>query len=820
MRTTRTLGLFSILIAAPVAAIASCGGDGDTGSQSSSSSGGIAGAGGGGTGGSGSGGSLFGDAGACSSAADCNGGVCVNGICCDSAANACGGACCSGGTVCLFDKCVMPGKNCFTANDCGPGQYCETALGEQQGGAGGAGGAGSMCTQPLPQGGKCLDLPPKCDANGQPAGCVEACEYKPPGDVPLNAIAEWSWGANAVDSPEHVDVWATPAVGRVFDGNCDGKVDELDSPNIIFVSGRAIHATTGKGTCCQCTTGAVSACKSGVLRMLDGRTGKEIWSLKNADDANSIGFMGLSVAIGDIDLDNRMDIAAVTGEGYLVLLDANGKLLRKSDLTVPGFNTNAFGWGGGLSIADMDLDGYPEIAYGATVFATTGGALTLKWTGAAGIGGQNVQTALSTFVDLDGAPDGHLELLAGRTAYKSDGTILWDRADLTDGFPAVGDFDKDGKPEMALVRQGNLHILNGLDGTDKWTALKIPGTGTGGPPTVADFDGDGFPEVGVALATFYSVLKPDLVNNTLNVLWSTANHDLSSSVTGSSVFDFEGDGRAEVIYNDECFVWVYDGQTGNVRFAAPTTSFTATEASLVADVDGDGRSEIVMISNSADPSSAGWGCMDANGNPSVVNGVAWTPGTQLGQSYRGITVYGDKANSWVGTRTLWSEHTYHVSNICDNRDSACDMPNIYGSIPKGEKNNWTVPWLNNFRQNVQDKGIFDAPDITLSLTVDCSAPVNAQVSVRNIGLASLPAGADIGVYKQDGAMEVLVGQTVTTQTLFPGQTQVIALALDPVLAGQVDTFIARVLLDPMNPKFHECREDNNFSMPVKPSCVN
>src|SRR5206468_8699764 len=117
-----------------------------------------------------------------------------------------------------------------------------------------------------------------------------------------------------------------------------------------------------------------------------------------------------------------------------------------------------------------------------------------------------------------------------------------------------------------------------------------------------------------------------------------------------------------------------------VRFAAPHTSFTATEASLVADVDGDGRAEIIMVTNGASPHV--WTCLDANDQPAIVNGVTWTPSALPNKSYRGIVVFGDSANSWVGTRTLWSEHTYHVSNICDDRDSACDAPNVYGSIPK------------------------------------------------------------------------------------------------------------------------------------------
>lgn len=822
MRHHRAATAAILLLVGPAALVASCGGSDSSSTGAATGTG--SGAGGahpdGGPGSGGTGGSLFmGDAAMCSTSAECDGGVCVDGVCCDSAAHVCGGACCGAGTVCLFDKCVQPGNDCHTVNDCQPGQYCETALGEAADGGPGPGDAG--CTQPLPLGGKCLDLPPICDtdagAPGADAGCVSQCEYHPKAGQ-LSATAKWSWGPTAQIKPNFTDVWSTPTVGRVFDANCDGKVDLLDSPNVIFVSGKAIDSVTGKGTCCQCTGNAVSACLTGVLRMLDGRTGQEIWSL-DKPDATSTGFAGLSVALGDVDSDGRMDIVAVTGEGYLVLIDANGKVVRTSDKPIPGHGNAAFGWGGGLSIADMDGDGFPEIAYGPTVFTTKNNALTLLFTGTAGIGGGGIQEALSTFVDLDGAADKHLELLAGNTAYDASGKILWNRSDLADGFPGVGDFDKDGKPEVVLVGNGKLWILDGATGQTRLGPLDLPGTGSGGPPTVADFDGDGKPEIGVAMATFYSMLKPDFAGKKIDVVWQTPNHDLSSSVTGSSVFDFEGDGKAEVIYGDECFLWVFDGQTGNVRFAAPHTSFTATEASLVADIDGDGRAEMLMVSNGSDPSSAGWKCLDANNQPAVVNGVTWTPSAAPGKAYRGIVAFGDQANSWVGTRTLWSEHTYHVSNICDDRDTACDAPNVYGSIPKVEKSNWTLPWLDNFRQNVQDKGLFDAPDATVSLTVDCADPVVLHASVRNIGLASLPAGAEIALYKKSQPMDLVVGQVATTHTLFPGQTEELTVSIDPTKASKGDAFVARVLVDAVGPKFHECREDNNDSPIAKASCV-
>jgi hypothetical protein len=828
MRHSRAALAAIIVLVAPAALVAACSGTGGVTPTTSSTSTGSGGAGGnrgdGGPGAGGSGGNLFmGDAATCSTAADCDGGVCVDGVCCDSAAHVCGGACCGGGTVCLFDKCVLPGKDCHTANDCSPGQYCETALGE--GTDGGPAPADAACSQP-PLGGKCLDLPPICDADagapGPDAGCVAACEYHPKGGN-LNAAPKWTWDPTTAQTlPNFTDVWSTPTVGRVHDGNCDGKVDLLDSPNVIFVSGKAIDAATGKGTCCQCTGNAVSACLTGVLRMLDGRTGQEVWSLDKAS-ANSSGFAGLSVAIGDVDKDGKMDILAVTGEGFIVLLDADGKVLRTSDKPIPGHGNATFGWGGGLAIADMDGDGFPEIAYGPTVFSTKNGAITLLFTGAAGIGGGGIHEALSTFVDLDGAPDNHLELLAGNTAYNLDGSMLWNRSDISDGFPGIGDFDGDGKPEAALVGNGQLWILDGATGVTKLGPVKVPGTGSGGPPTVADFDGDGKPEIGVAMATFYSMLKPDFAGKKIDVVWQTPNHDLSSSVTGSSVFDFEGDGKAEVIYGDECFLWVFDGATGDVRFATPHTSFTATEASLVADIDGDGRAEMLMVSNGSDPSPGGsWPCNVAPWNqvdPDPHSGhPAWVapPGAP---AYRGIVAFGDKANSWVGTRTLWNQHTYHVSNVCDDRDTACSAPNVYGSIPTVEKSNWTLPWLNNFRQNVQDKGLFDAPDATVSINVDCADPVVVHASVRNVGLSSLPTGAEVDVYKKSAGADVLVGSATTTHALFPGQTEELAVTVDGTKATKADSFFAVILVDTVNPKFHECREDNNQSQVVKASCV-
>lgn len=804
MRRCAILGFLALGFLLP----SSCGGD----------DGGVAGGDGGsgnsGTGGGAADGGISLDAGAneCNPSKPCEAGVCVAGTCCASAAQACETKCCAGGEVCVFDQCVVPGKPCQSANDCAVGEYCETALGEPtpDAGTGGTNDGGKVCTAPIPANGKCVPLPPVCpdgDAGAPDGGtCIPKCEYHPPPGQ-LNAKKKWQWGLEQPPTqfPTFADVWATPTVARVVDANCDGKVDETDPPNVIFVSGDA------KASCCSCNGAAISTCLTGKLRVLDGDSGKEIWSL-DAAKAGNFGFAGLSVALGDVNGDQKPDIVAMTGDGYISVIDADGKVLGVSDLPVDTKDTAAFGWGGGISLGDMDGDGSPEIAYGRNLYSTKNGAITRLWVGAGGNGGTAARE-LSYFVDLDG--NGSLELLAGNSAYKLDGSMLWNTAGVGNGFNATADFDADGKPEVVVVSAGQLWILEGATGAVELGPKTLPSTGEGGPPTVADFDGDGKREIGVAQQANYAMVKPNYTTSALDIVWTAPNHDLSSSVTGSSVFDFEGDGKAEVIYNDECFLWVYDGQTGAVLFATPTTSFTATEASLVADVDGDGHSEIVMVSNGADPSPAGWKCDQAPWNQPdpAQNRPAWAPPAGA-PAYRGITVFGDTANSWVGTRTAWNQHAYSVSNFCDSRDSACDPPNIYGTIPTAQKANWGVPWLNNFRQNVQDKGLFDAPDVTVKISVSCTNPVVVHVTVRNIGLAGLPAGVNIGIYDSNGAQ---LGVVTTQKPLLPGQTELLDFTV-PTSATPASAYYAEVVIDPLNKTFNECRDDNNKSASAKAEC--
>lgn len=648
--------------------------------------------------------------------------------------------------------------------------------------------------------GRCLALPPSCDGAAPGEPCIRTdCEFRAlPGA--LDAVPQWRWGPDeVVEFADRIDVWSTPVVGRIFDTNCDGRIDVLDPSVIVFVSN-----DTRSGAC-----HSRDVCRNGVLRALNGATGAELWSLASVE--GSAGFSGVSLALGDLDDDGVMDIVAATAEQTLVAISGDGRLLGRGTDVLPAPSQSGFGWGGGLALADMQGDGDPDVAWQGGVYTWRDGAFTRVFDVPGVIAGWSqgtVSTSTSFFAELDGDPD--LELLAGRTAIDTDGTILWQRTDIQEGFAAIADFDADGLPEVVLVSAGEVFVLDAATGTTKWGPLTLDGSGRGGPPTIADFDGDGVPEIGVAQQNRYSMVEVE--GDALRTVWATLNHDNSSSVTGSTVFDFEGDGIAEVIYNDECFMWVYDGPTGDVRFQAPTDSFTGTEASLVADVDGDGHAEMVMISTGADPIN--WSCAEhttgTDGYP------IWEP-PAYGPSWRGISVFRDRANSWVGTRSMWTQHAYHVTNTCDDRDSACDPVRGYGAIPERERTNWTLPWLNNFRQNVQDAGLFDAPDAVVELRATCSSPVTLIATLRNQGPSPLPAGVQVGFFVRDGG-ETRLGSAMSSTPIFPGRA-VEVMFTAPADTPRTATFVAKVEVDPAAPLFRQCDDANDESDEVMPRCI-
>ncbi len=314
----------------------------------------------------------------------------------------------------------------------------------------------------------------------------------------------------------------------------------------------------------------------------------------------------------------------------------------------------------------------------------------------------------------------------------------------------------DGTAEVILVSNGRLLVLNGQTGKLALNLDSAAGT-AGGPPNVDDFDGDGFPEIGTAFALAYVVFdlqataaecpawtgvtdsnankprtppsatcqKDSDCGNTakfscnestsqcvcLHNSWRRLTEDDSSRVTGSSVFDFNGDGAAEVIYNDECNFRVYDGLNGGEFFKQPSESRTRIEYPVVADVDNDGNAEIVFSTST----ESGF-CSENKDS----------------QYNAGIEVWGDAKDTWVSARRIWNQHAYHVTNVTED-----------GHVPSFEPESWK-PYngrlYNTYRSNPRSSGV--APDLVVQ-AVQVSSPdatcgklskkLDITVQIANIG---------------------------------------------------------------------------------------
>lgn len=708
----------------------------------------------------------------------------------------CGSVFCEAPRVCRFDMCIDAPAPCTDDAECQNDSYCEA--------------------------GECLPygVGPRPSIDAQCKRLVVLGLFQP------TVQCEWTAPPAADPFPGHRNVLSTPLVA---DFNFDNDPATV-KPSIVFVT-----YNCDDGSC-----GAEPGCY-GVVRVVDGETCAQQHSFGGAGEI--IG--SVTPAIGDIDGDGRPDIVTERQAGGVVAYrydSVTGQFVSMWS-SFSSFNAGSCHWSS-VALHDLDDDGNPEIVQNGPFPAAYDAQGVL-------IDGAQVNTTYSALLhpvlaDLDA--DGAVEMVDGRDIWRFNPTTRkWEQSTVTPQslghtaladfgtFPAQGQTDRaalDGTPEIAVVTNGTVRVQT-TAGTIVFGPLTIPGGGSGGAPTVADFDGDGRVEFGVAGATRYTVFDPDCAaggtaatcasGTTDGMLWSVLSQDQSSNVTGSSVFDFEADGKAEVVYADECFSRVYDGRSGEILFSQHHTSCTWYENPIVADVDGDFRSEIVIPSNqncsvscpSIDPIHAGLRCdtdadcpaatacareqpADAFGYCRCVSDVdCGSPGNLTcvdppagasaagkvcralhpsGQPKQGIQVISDVLDRWVGSRPIWNQHAYSVTHVNDD-----------GTIPKTSAvvANWKDPKLNNFRQNVQGSlSPESVPDLTTGplavgqlgtgVCLPNAAGVRFDVRVCNRGTGPVASGVPVTFYDGPVVNAQVLCTKLTQSVLQPGNCETVS----------------------------------------------
>jgi len=769
---------FFLLAACDDAVTSSSSGSGSTTDGSTSSAGGATSA------SSSTGFNAGGAGGGCALGSACMGGVCTEGNVCCPIEQACNDHCCGATEACSFGSCATPGADCTDSTECPPGSYCEYSLGTP------LPPPDPMCVAGAPVStGKCLPKPPSC-APGQmpdPANpdCVVACEVIPAFPA-FNPIVKYAYGGQVV-APFASDIMMTPVVTQLDDDDCDGKITARDIPDIVFTTFSNGQYHSG---------GVVQA-----ISIINGVFVSK-WSVPNMNPTKQL-------AAGDIDgLPGSEIIACTPGASPLpTAIKPDGTNLWTAAASMTCFMP---------SIADLDHDGSAEVIVEGGILDGKTGALKHAFS----------TPLLGSFVVSDVTGDGNLDIVTGSQIYDANGVLVVDIGTANTSFsfgtedwkspwPSIGDFDKDGKPEIAVVDNLNHALLvwrydaaqptkftmvrAAIDINAKFPTNTCPvgnwgNLHGGGPPTIADFNGDGSPDVATAGGIGYIVfdgkkLIDPAIAGVDTILWANPTTDCSSASTGSTVFDFDGDGKAEVVYSDQQRMRIYDGTTGSVLFSACNTTATLIENPVVADVDNDGHADIVAVSNAY-----------AQGSPSI----QCNDGVANGQS--GVRVFTAADGSWVRTRRIWNEHAYHVTNV--NED---------GTIPMTEAPNWTQTGLDNFRQNKQPGSEFAAPDAVVTVEPACAGGYKIVATVRNLGEAQLPAGVPVGFYQGTPSVSTKVGALSTQTILYPFEAEVLTLSLPMPVSGTIFAIVDDTMTP--HPEWAECRTDNNTGAVVNADCI-
>ncbi|MEY4630884.1 MAG: hypothetical protein RIQ81_1004 [Pseudomonadota bacterium] len=430
-----------------------------------------------------------------------------------------------------------------------------------------------------------------------------------------------------------------------------GRLDPADtSPSIIAIGFEKVA-----GVC----NGAVAS--PGRIFAVDGKDGRHKWTGRNGSGEAIPLDASVAPALGDVNGDGKMEVFAIehTTEKVVALNHDGVKIWNSTEST--GSRTAASRispeWIHGISLADLDRDGSTElIAPGMVLDARTG---ALKFSLAKG------QHAYPADTNLQGT----MEIVLGTGIVNSSGTTIC-RFEKNLANLGIARLHKDdpfltviGPTWEAPPNPADSTKLVAYRGDNCQEIFSVPlGDSGGGPPNIADLDGkdDQGLEIGIAGKTRYAVF-----DNTGKVLWSRPTQDASSARTGSTAFDFNGDGRTEVVYNDEYFLRVFDGQTGNVIYEAPNTSYTAHEYPVVADVDGNGTANIVAVSNSC-----------------------------IGGDISGVHVFSEPEDRWVNTRPIWSQYGFNPLSMKDDGSvTGTDADAILrGALPS--------PHLAGFRNNI------------------------------------------------------------------------------------------------------------------------
>lgn len=396
-----------------------------------------------------------------------------------------------------------------------------------------------------------------------------------------------------------------------------------------------------------------------------------------------------------------------------------------------------------------------------------------------------------TSADIDN--DGKLEIIAGNCVYKvnindpnsfnvnNTYTLFQTAPGAGDGAVAVADMDGDGFLDVVMTwriiptitpNDGRMTIYDPRNGTLMSSVVSgipvhfVGGQGCGPSSAfIGDITGDGKPNIvftGNSLMDAYSYDHSLPVANRLKQIWRVSTSDGSAS-TVMSLFDFNQDGIAELVYRDETHLRIINGsmrshKTGKDTIVYNLASFenvkstTIAEYPIVADVNGDGAAEIITTGHT---SAHGW------------TGFLW--------------VFDSGAEPWAPARSVWDR--YHYNPVYVNDDLTIPQYPLNPATPFINSDTILRPFNNYLQQAtaLNDKGLmlYLGPDLQFdpykrpTLVLDDSDNMHVNIRIGNIGDADLIPPLHISTYVYDTPSDTytLMYSLVTNDTVKVGKNK-------------------------------------------------